>query len=293
MYSLMKLFLNVLPTLSVNSLYNEQVQYINNMNSKNLSYDLGVNHFLGVEFINMNHFVKNQECYNCITEVDVDVPLSVDWRKKDVVTPVKNQGGCGSCWSFSSTGSIEGINAIKNDVLVNVSEQQLIDCSTQYGNKGCEGGLMDNAFKYAINNGLCSEEDYPYEGEDNLCESNRCKKIVEIDDYADIQPNNERLLMRAVAKQPVSVAIQANLTSFRFYKSGVYQDPDCGDELDHGVLIVGYGHDLFHGLDYWIVKNSWSAKWGDEGYVKILRNYDQSPSGMCGIAMQPSIPIIN
>ena len=288
----MKLFLNVLPTLSVNSLYNEQVQYINNMNSKNLSYDLEVNHFVGVEFINMNHFVKNQECYNCITEVDVDVPLSVDWRKKDAVTPVKNQGGCGSCWSFSSTGSIEGINAIKNDVLVNVSEQQLIDCSTQYGNKGCEGGLMDNAFKYAINNGLCSEEDYPYEGEDYLCESNKCKKIVEIDDYADIQPNNERLLMRAVAKQPVSVAIQANLTSFRFYKSGVYQDSDCGDELDHGVLIVGYGHDLFHGLDYWIVKNSWSDKWGDEGYVNILRNYDQSLSGMCGIAMQPSIPII-
>ena len=99
--------------------------------------------------------------------------------------------------------------------------------------------------------------------------------------------------MKAVAKQPVSVAIQANLTSFRFYKSGVYQDPDCGDELDHGVLIVGYGHDLFHGLDYWIVKNSWSAKWGDNGYVKILRNYEESSSGMCGIAIQPSIPLIN
>ncbi len=293
MLFIIKLLLNSLPFVSSNNLYNEHVHYINSMNLKNLSYDLDVNQFVGVEFTKMNDFIKNEKCYNCITDIDINVPSSVDWREKNAVTEVKNQGDCGSCWSFSSTGSIEGINSIKNNILVNASEQQLIDCSSQYGNKGCNGGLMDNAFKYVINNGLCSEEDYPYQGQENFCESNKCKKIVEINDYADIQPNNEKLLMRAVAKQPVSVAIQANLTSFRFYKSGVYQDPDCGDELDHGVLIVGYGHDLFHGLDYWIVKNSWSAKWGDNGYVKILRNYEESSSGMCGIAIQPSIPLIN
>ena len=142
-----------------------------------------------------------------------------------------------------------------------------------YGNHGCEGGLMDNAFKYVIDNGgLCSEEDYPYNADQGMCQSDQCKNVVVISDYADVEPNNEKVLMRAVAHQPISVAIQANLTSFRFYKSGVYQDPDCGDQLDHGVLIVGYGRDIFQGLDYWIVKNSWTSKWGDEGYVKILRN---------------------
>ena len=115
---------------------------------------------------------------------------------------------------------------------------------------------------------------------------------VKVRDYSDIESNNELLLKKAVSKQPVSVAIQANLSSFHYYKSGIYQDDDCGDQLDHGVLIVGYGHDLFHGLDYWIVKNSWSPQWGEDGYVRILRNYDKSDSGMCGIAVQPSFPIV-
>ena len=297
MYFLYKLFLYSASFVN-NNLYNDNNNYINHMNSKNLSYELDVNHLIDKPyFIKMNNFIKREECYNCFTEENKIVPESIDWRKRNAVTQVKNQGNCGSCWSFSTTGSIEGINSIKNHKLVNVSEQQLIDCSTKYGNHGCEGGLMDNAFKYVIyNNGLCSEEDYPYNSQEGNCESDQCKIVVSIDDYSDIESNNEKILMRAVAQQPVSVAIQANLTSFRFYRSGVYQDPDCGNKLDHGVLIVGYGHDLFQSLDYWIVKNSWTSKWGDEGYIKILRNYEKyggDPSGMCGIAIQPSIPIIN
>ena len=215
-------------------------------------------------------------------------PFSTDWREKDVITNVKNQGKCGSCWSFSATGSIEAIHAIKTGTLLNISEQQLIDCSVDYGNHGCQGGSMDNAFKYVIDNGLCSEEDYPYQGIEEQCMD--CKGIINISDYKDVIPNNEGILKRVVNQQPVSVAIQANLKSFQLYSSGIYSDPSCGTQLDHGVLIVGYGHDMYHNMDYWIVKNSWGPLWGENGYIRIQRNIENS-SGLCGIAMQPSIPI--
>ena len=278
------------------------VNFINTMNSKNLSYELDINQFIDQpNNIRMGKFIKRDECHNCFTNInDIDykkiIPKSIDWREKNAVTHVKNQGNCGSCWSFSTTGSIEGIHAIKKNKLINASEQQLMDCSDKYGNHGCQGGLMDNAFKYVIDNGLCSEEEYPYQAEQGQCLSAQCNRVVQIDNYADVEPNNEKVLMRAVAHQPISVAIQANLTSFRFYKKGVYQDPDCKDKLDHGVLIVGYGTDILQDLDYWIVKNSWTSNWGDKGYVKILRNYEKyggDSSGMCGIAVQPSYPIIN
>ena len=149
---------------------------------------------------------------------------------------------------------------------------------------------MDKAFQYVIENGLCSEESYPYKARDDMCHKFMCKQSATIDDYRDVEPNNEIFLKHAVASQPVSVAIQANLSSFRFYKKGVYQDENCGTDLDHGVLVVGYGSEM--GLPYWLVKNSWSTKWGDNGYIKILRNYKEN-TGMCGIAMQPSFPIKN
>ena len=275
------------------NIYHNNLKYIEEMNSKNLSYELEINDFIDISFNNGMSIFPRKECHNCFTSTDNIVSESVDWRERNAVTEVKNQGECGSCWSFSSTGSIEGINAINFRRLHNASEQQLMDCSTEEGNKGCEGGLMDNAFKYAIkNSGLCSEEDYPYQAEQGQCQENQCNNVVNISDYSDVEQNNEHILMRAVSQQPISVAIQANLSSFRFYKSGVYQDPQCGDQLDHGVLIVGYGTDRFQGLDYWIVKNSWGPEWGDNGYIKILRNYDQSESGMCGIASQPSFPIV-
>mgnify|MGYP003682308181 FL=1 len=275
------------------NIYHNNLKYIEEMNSKNLSYELEINDFIDISFNNGMTILPRKECHNCFTSTDNIVSESVDWRERNAVTEVKNQGECGSCWSFSSTGSIEGINAINFRRLHNASEQQLMDCSTEEGNKGCEGGLMDNAFKYVINhNGLCSEEDYPYQAEQGQCQENQCNNVVNISDYSDVEQNNEHILMRAVSQQPISVAIQANLSSFRFYKSGVYQDPQCGDQLDHGVLIVGYGTDRLQGLDYWIVKNSWGHEWGDNGYIKILRNYDQSESGMCGIASQPSFPIV-
>ena len=271
-------------------IYKDNLNYINDMNSRNLTYNLEVNFFIDIKF-NMVKFNKKNECHNCFTESTDIIPESIDWRTQNAVTHVKNQGQCGNCWAFSSTGSIEGAWAIKNHNLYNLSEQMLTDCSRNYGNNGCRGGLMDNAFKYVIDNGgLCTEKEYPYIGNDSICLQNQCNNVVKINSYTDVKPNDESILKRAVAIGPVSVAIQANVSSFRFYKSGVYQDPECGDQLDHGVLVVGYGTD--QDLDYWIVKNSWSPERGDNGYIKILRNDANSNSGMCGIASQPSFPIV-
>lgn len=271
-------------------LYVNNSKYIDILNSQNLSYEVSINHFADEEFYSMNHFIKSNQCYNCVDPMlyeNIDIPESVDWRKQNAVTHVKNQKECGGCWAFSTTGAVEGVSAIMNNRLVNISEQELIDCSKE--NHGCEGGIMDKAFQFVINNGLCSEDSYSFTARDGLCHKWMCDSVVSISDYRDVEPNNEKALQYAVSKQPVSVAIQANLTSFRFYKRGVYQDSNCGTQLDHGVLIVGYGEE--NGNPYWIVKNSWSTEWGEDGYIKILRNYNQ-PTGMCGIAMQPSFPVV-
>lgn len=265
------------------STYKENVLMIEELNKQNNSYDIILNEFGDIknEYRNTMEINKNK---NIIPLNDIIVPEKKDWRNEGVITEVKNQEDCGSCWAFSTTGSVEGIVAIKSSNLFNFSEQQLIDCSDSYGNNGCEGGLMDNGFKYVIDNGLCLEKDYPYKAESGMCQ--QCDEVGHIDSYGDIE-SDEKVLKRAVAQQPVSVAIQANLTSFRFYSKGVYSDPNCGDALDHGVLIVGYGYDMFHGKDYWIVKNSWGKNWGENGYIRIERNV-----GMCGIELQASIPLI-
>jgi len=267
--------------------FKNNLKFIETHNQKNESYKLEVNDFTDKKISSNNNFIRSENGKYQIND-SIIVPMNIDWRKKTVVTHVKNQADCGSCWSFSATGSIEGINAINNGKLLNISEQQLIDCSTDYGNHGCEGGSMDLAFKYAIQNGLCSEEEYPYTAEEGQCQD--CKNVVNITSFQDITSNNEQALKRVVSQQPVSVAIQANTRSFQMYSSGIYSDLSCGNQLDHGVLIVGYGYDLFHDMEYWIVKNSWGTQWGEDGYIRMKRNIQDS-SGLCGIAMQPSIPI--
>tara|TARA_Y100000389_G_C17430382_1_gene502211 strand:+ start:249 stop:1106 length:858 start_codon:yes stop_codon:yes gene_type:complete len=261
-------------------------------NSENHSYIVGENRFINKtyndEFTKMNHFSNNINSTNIISEFYDLYKNSVDWREKFKVSSVKNQESCGSCWAFSSVGAVESAWAIKHNILYSLSEQELIDCSTQ--NHGCEGGSMDLAFKYIINNGLCDNSSYPYNAIDGQC-NNTCQSLVKISNYTDIIPNQEKMLMRAVQHQPVSVAIQANKRSFQMYQSGIYSDLDCGFELDHGVLLIGYGHDKKYDMDYWIVKNSWSESWGENGYIRIQRNVNDS-RGLCGIAMAPSVPIV-
>jgi C1A family cysteine protease len=220
-----------------------------------------------------------------------DLPDSVDWRTANVVTPVKDQGSCGSCWSFSTTGSIEGAYAIQTGNLVSLSEQQLVDCSTTYDEEGCNGGLMDYAFDYVEENGLCTEDEYPYTAVDGTCAVDTCSTGgVTLSGCVDVTTNNQTALKEAVNIGPVSIAIEADTMTFQFYSDGVITSDKCGTNLDHGVLIVGYGTE--DGQDYWLVKNSWGDTWGDEGYVKIARTDSVSDEGICGIAMSASFPVM-
>lgn len=216
-----------------------------------------------------------------------ELPHTIDWRDYGAVTDVKNQGQCGSCWSFSATGAMEGAWYIKTGDLVSLSEQQLIGCSTSYGNDGCNGGLMDSAFEYAMDSGMCTENEAPYTARDDSC--SLCKHIITIDSCTDVTSNNQKHLKEAVSRGPVSIGIEADTRVFQFYSGGVMGSPKCGTSLDHGVLIIGYGEE--EGKKYWLVKNSWGDGWGEDGYIKILRSEEENDPGICGIAIQPSQPV--
>lgn len=217
-------------------------------------------------------------------------PASIDWRSKGAVTSVKDQGQCGSCWTFSATGAVEGAWAISTGKLVDLSEQELVDCATglSYGSHGCNGGQMEGAFKYIIANGQCSLASYAYTAKDGSCQ--KCSAVAHISSCSDVKPNDQVSLKAAVAQQPVAIAIEADTRYFQSYSSGILTSSSCGTNLDHGVLIVGYGTE--NGQDYWLVKNSWGTSWGDKGYVKIARSSSTNDAGICGIAMDPSFPTV-
>jgi len=277
------------------SVYRKNLDFVENHNRQNLGFTCAMNQFADLtvdEFaklylstvINASELIQ-VDPYTDNNFVGDDV---VDWRTKGAVTSIKDQGQCGSCWAFSTTGSVEGAWFIKNKALVSLSEQNLVDCSSSQGNMGCDGGLMDSAFQYIIaNKGIDTEASYKYTARDGSCKFNKANVGATITSFKDVQSKSETALQSAIQNiGPISVAIDAAHSSFQLYHSGVYYEKSCSQTaLDHGVLAVGYGTS---GSDYYIVKNSWGTSWGNQGYIWMSRNKNNN----CGIATMSSYPIV-
>jgi len=213
-------------------------------------------------------------------------PPAVDWRTKGIVNDVKDQGQCGSCWAFSTVAAIEGKWAQVKGKLVSLSEQQLVDCSTSYGNQGCNGGLMDQGFEYVKDKGITTEQAYPYKAVDGKCKYSG-DATATITGHTDVAQNDGQALEDAAAAGVVSVAVDAQL--WQFYSSGIMKSKFCGSSLDHGVAVVGYGS--ADSTDFWIVRNSWAATWGEKGYIRVLKSTTKG-KGECGINMMASFPSV-
>jgi len=263
------------------------------------SYTLGMNKYgdmTNKEFVKQMNGLKmtddsqSGDRHTFIPPSNVKIPASVDWRKEGYVTPVKDQGQCGSCWAFSATGSLEGQWFKAHSELISLSEQNLVDCSTTQGNQGCNGGWMDWAFQYIKDNeGIDTEKSYPYHAVDQKCQFD--KKNIGANDtgFTDIKAQSEPDLEAAIATVgPISVAIDASHAKFQLYKSGVYDQLGCSTtQLDHGVLAVGYDT-TSKKQNYYIVKNSWGESWGNHGYIWMSRD----KKNQCGIATKASYPIV-
>lgn len=282
--------------------FRSNIRTINDHNlDKTQNFTMGINKFTDLtaeEF--KQQYIGNTKTqvggYGCKTYSSSAsfTPVSIDWRTKGAVTSVKDQGQCGSCWTFSATGAIEGAWAISKGQLVDFSEQELVDCATgvAYGSHGCSGGQMDGAFKFVIANGQCTNAAYPYTSgvtkTGGSCQ--KCTSVAQLSSCSDVKSNDQLSLKGAVSQQPVAIAISADTRYFQSYSGGILDSSTCYTSLDHGVLITGYGEE--NGKKYWLVKNSWGPTWGMDGYVKILRSESTNDAGVCGIAMMPSFPTV-
>ncbi|KAM8708946.1 hypothetical protein ACLKA7_015850 [Drosophila subpalustris] len=258
------------------------------------TYKMGVNQFTDLHPAEFKELMLSTISPNdLISEIaniyapsgGVKIPASVDWRDKGAVTGVKDQGQCGSCWAFSAIASLEGQHFIKNQQLVSLSEQNLVDCSKK--NAGCQGGWPSNALQYIEDNGgVDTEDSYPYEAKDGNCRFDREHIGAKVSDIVGVTSDDESALAMAVAeKGPISVAIDASL--FQHYQGGVFDEPSCQGGVNHGVVVVGYGHDD-KGGDFWLVKNSWSQSWGENGYIRMARN----KNNQCKIASYAIYPVV-
>ncbi|KAI6649628.1 Cathepsin L [Oopsacas minuta] len=273
--------------------FENNLQYIEKFNAEGNSYTLAVNKFADLthsEFTSIylgrkpNPEGKREPYY----PVQTTANDTVDWRDKGYVTGIKDQGQCGSCWAFSAIGSLEGQYFNKTHKLVSFSEQELVDCSKNGGNAGCQGGDMDAAFEYIEKNGIESESDYKYRAKKHKCEYDASKVVTKISGYKDIPSGSISAMHLAVGSVgPISAAMDASHDSFQFYSEGIYHPRKCGkkdNQLDHGVLAIGYG---VTPQAYWLMKNSWGTDWGMDGYFKIAQKENE-----CGICTSSSYPIM-
>lgn len=264
------------------------------------SYYKGINQFSDMEYeevkrVSMGFKVKQSkplsDARTHVPNFSVGLPDEVDWRKKGIVTPVKDQGSCGSCWAFSVVGAIEGQHAKATKKLVSLSEQNLVDCTKDEGNFGCNGGWPYDSYEYVVrvSQGIDTEASYPYKGVDQSCNFSTSSIGARATAFAILTPGNESVLQEAVANVgPISVCIDAS-GDFMSYSGGVMDDQNCSsnfDLIDHCVLAVGYGKDAQTGKDYWLIKNSWGTSYGEEGYVRMSRN----KKNQCAISTLASYP---
>ena len=258
-------------------------------NAQVATYTLGHNkfsHLTEEEFVAKHAGLTVPQDYerNIVAENDVQaIPDAIDWRDKGAVGPVKDQGQCGSCWAFSATASVEGAWVTSGKTYASLSEQQLVDCSSAQGNQGCNGGWMDYGFKYLLSvGGQELTSDYPYTARDGTCKFNKAKIAGSIKGYKDVNKGDCKTLLAFAAQGPTSVAIAAN--AIMSYQSGIFNNPACGTGLNHGVTLIGYDQTA----QYYIVRNSWGAGWGEKGYIRMATNV-MATSGICGICLAASI----
>uniref|UniRef100_A0A7N0SY91 Uncharacterized protein n=1 Tax=Kalanchoe fedtschenkoi TaxID=63787 RepID=A0A7N0SY91_KALFE len=293
-------------------IFKENVERINAHNQvEGREYDMGVNKFIDMTFeevkakytglatgryLDGSHarVSRSRNVFNLkATKLNEEVPQSVDWRKKGAVTGVKDQGSCRSSWAFAVVAAVESLNKLNGPSreLVSLSEQELVDCD--YYDSGCDGGYLDTAYQWITENeGLSTEEAYPYRGQHGPCDTDaRSHAAATISDYLRVLPNSdEKALEQIVAIQPVTVGISVS-EDFTNYLEGVFTGNCTSDDLDHAVTIVGY-ENVEDGTSYWIVKNSWGESWGDEGYIKMAKDIGE-PEGLCGLALDAWYPILD
>jgi C1A family cysteine protease len=257
---------------------------LNKFRQNKASYKMGINQFTDLtptefrkKYLNLDMKLLNKINYKKVSANSNGAPDSWNWIDQGVLGPIKDQGYCGSCWAFSTMGNIEALNTMKTKEYIALSEQQLVDCDTEV-DMGCDGGLMEYAFQYLIDNGCMSQEDYPYVGYDDTCKYDKDKVVVRIKDWKMLETQDEGEIKEFLYDNgPLAIAINAD--PFQYYTEGIIDEDEwsCDPEgLNHGVVLVGYGSE--NGVDFWIIRNSWGDYWGEQGYCRVARG-----KGTCGV----------